>query len=104
MTAQASVKELLTIEEVADRLRVSVPTVRWLRQEGRFAPATWSMATSGRRRGSSGTSRGHLSRLKRRSKMRATRNPAEMPGSGGVVGGAAYRNRTDDLRITSASL
>lgn len=31
--------ELLTIEEVADRLRVPVPTVRWLRQEGRFAPA-----------------------------------------------------------------
>jgi excisionase family DNA binding protein len=31
--------ELLTIEEVADRLRVSVPTVRWLRQEGRFIPA-----------------------------------------------------------------
>ena len=31
--------ELLTIEEVAERLRVSVPTVRWLRQEGRFAPA-----------------------------------------------------------------
>jgi excisionase family DNA binding protein len=31
--------ELLTIEEVADRLRVSVLTVRWLRQEGRFAPA-----------------------------------------------------------------
>ena len=32
--------ELLTIEEVAERLRVSVLTVRWLRQEGRFAPAT----------------------------------------------------------------
>jgi excisionase family DNA binding protein len=31
--------ELLTIEEVAERLRVSVLTVRWLRQEGRFAPA-----------------------------------------------------------------
>jgi excisionase family DNA binding protein len=31
--------ELLTIEEVAARLRVSVLTVRWLRQEGRFAPA-----------------------------------------------------------------
>jgi excisionase family DNA binding protein len=31
--------ELLTIEEVAERLRVSVFTVRWLRQEGRFAPA-----------------------------------------------------------------
>jgi excisionase family DNA binding protein len=31
--------DLLTIEEVADRLRVSVLTVRWLRQEGRFAPA-----------------------------------------------------------------
>ena len=32
--------ELLTIEEVAGRLRVSVLTVRWLRQQGRFAPAT----------------------------------------------------------------
>jgi excisionase family DNA binding protein len=31
--------ELLTIEEVAERLRVSVPTVRWLRQERRFMPA-----------------------------------------------------------------
>ena len=31
--------ELLTIEEVAARLRVSVPTVRWLRQEDRFTPA-----------------------------------------------------------------
>jgi excisionase family DNA binding protein len=25
--------------EVAQSLRVTVPTVRWLRQEGRFAPA-----------------------------------------------------------------
>jgi excisionase family DNA binding protein len=32
-------KMYLTIEEVAQSLRVSVPTVRWLRQEGRFAPA-----------------------------------------------------------------
>jgi excisionase family DNA binding protein len=31
--------DLLTIEEVAERLRVSVLTARWLRQEGRFAPA-----------------------------------------------------------------
>jgi excisionase family DNA binding protein len=31
--------ELLTIEEVAARLRVSVETVRWLRQEGRFVSA-----------------------------------------------------------------
>jgi excisionase family DNA binding protein len=31
--------DLLTVEEVAERLRVSVLTVRWLRQEGRFAPA-----------------------------------------------------------------
>jgi excisionase family DNA binding protein len=31
--------ELLTIEEVAARLRVSVETVRWLRQGGRFMPA-----------------------------------------------------------------
>jgi excisionase family DNA binding protein len=30
---------LLTIEEVAEHLRVPVLTVRWLRQEGRFAPA-----------------------------------------------------------------
>lgn len=30
---------LLTITEVAERLRVPVLTVRWLRQEGRFAPA-----------------------------------------------------------------
>lgn len=32
-------KAYLTIDEVAESLRVSVPTVRWLRQEGRFAPA-----------------------------------------------------------------
>jgi excisionase family DNA binding protein len=32
-------ERLLTIEEVAALLRVSVLTVRWLRQEGRFAPA-----------------------------------------------------------------
>jgi excisionase family DNA binding protein len=31
--------QLLTIDEVAAYLRVSVLTVRWLRQEGRFAPA-----------------------------------------------------------------
>ena len=30
---------LLTIEEVADYLRVPILTVRWLRQDGRFAPA-----------------------------------------------------------------
>ncbi|MGB8384050.1 MAG: helix-turn-helix domain-containing protein [Dermatophilaceae bacterium] len=29
----------MTITEVAERLRVPVLTVRWLRQEGRFAPA-----------------------------------------------------------------
>ena len=31
--------ELMTIDEVAERLRVPVLTSRWLRQEGRFAPA-----------------------------------------------------------------
>ena len=31
--------KLLNIGEVAERLRVKVVTVRWLRQEGRFAPA-----------------------------------------------------------------
>lgn len=30
---------LLTIVEVAELLRVPVLTIRWLRQEGRFAPA-----------------------------------------------------------------
>lgn len=30
---------LLTIDEVAAYLRVPVLTVRWLRREGRFAPA-----------------------------------------------------------------
>jgi excisionase family DNA binding protein len=40
MRTEGDVIELLTIEEVADRLRVSVLTVRWLRQQGRFAPAT----------------------------------------------------------------
>lgn len=39
MTDRGDMMELLTIEEVADQLRVSVLTVRWLRQEGRFAPA-----------------------------------------------------------------
>lgn len=39
MTTVSEIGELLTIEEVAERLRVSVLTVRWLRQEGRFAPA-----------------------------------------------------------------
>ena len=32
-------KMYMTIEEVAQSLRLTVPTVRWLRQEGRFAPA-----------------------------------------------------------------
>lgn len=39
MSKESSAAELLTIEEVAEWLRVSVLTVRWLRQEGRFAPA-----------------------------------------------------------------
>ena len=39
MTMKGHDMELLTIEEVAERLRVSVLTVRWLRQERRFVPA-----------------------------------------------------------------
>ncbi|RYP87298.1 DNA-binding protein [Nocardioides guangzhouensis] len=31
--------ELMNLQEVARYLRVPVPTIRWLRQEGRFAPA-----------------------------------------------------------------
>ena len=30
---------LMTIEEVAEHLRVSVLAIRWLRADGRFAPA-----------------------------------------------------------------
>lgn len=30
---------LMTIDEVSEYLRVPVVTIRWLRQEGRFAPA-----------------------------------------------------------------
>jgi excisionase family DNA binding protein len=32
-------RELMTIDDVARYLRVPLLTVRWLRQEGRFAPA-----------------------------------------------------------------
>ena len=32
-------ERLMTIDEVAEYLRVPFLTVRWLRQEGRFAPA-----------------------------------------------------------------
>lgn len=46
----ADVEVFLNIEEVAALLRVKVTTIRWLRQEGRFVPATrvgrrlvWSM-------------------------------------------------------------
>jgi len=39
MTAQVGDLTLLTIDEVAERIRVSVETIRWLRKEGRFAPA-----------------------------------------------------------------
>lgn len=34
-----AMEPLLTIDEVAEYLRVPVPTIRWLRQEGKFAPA-----------------------------------------------------------------
>ncbi|MBO0846339.1 MAG: helix-turn-helix domain-containing protein [Nocardioides sp.] len=40
MTSRDEVMEpLLTLDEVADYLRVTPCTVRWLRQEGKFAPA-----------------------------------------------------------------
>ncbi len=32
-------ERLMTVDEVAEYLRVPVETVHWLRQEGRFAPA-----------------------------------------------------------------
>ncbi|MFE6508353.1 helix-turn-helix transcriptional regulator [Nocardioides sp. NPDC057767] len=36
---ESGMEPLMTIDEVADYLRVPVLTIRWLRQEGRFAPA-----------------------------------------------------------------
>ena len=39
MTSRVGDLNLLTIDEVAERTRVSVETIRWLRQQGRFAPA-----------------------------------------------------------------
>jgi len=34
-----AMEPLMTIDEVAEYLRVPVLTIRWLRQEGRFPPA-----------------------------------------------------------------
>ena len=48
----------------------------------------------------SGTPRGHLSHPKGQPKMMTIRRATETPGSGRFPSGAAYRNRTDDLRIT----
>ena len=39
VSEQTAMDPLMTIEEVAEYLRVSVLTVRWLRQEGRFCTA-----------------------------------------------------------------
>ncbi|HYJ67362.1 MAG TPA: helix-turn-helix domain-containing protein [Nocardioidaceae bacterium] len=40
MTATTEKLTLLTIDEVAEYTRLKVETVRWLRQQGRFAPAS----------------------------------------------------------------
>jgi len=32
-------ERLMTIDEVADYLRCPIETIKWLRQDGRFAPA-----------------------------------------------------------------
>jgi hypothetical protein len=41
-------RELLTIEEVAERLRVKVLTIRWLRQEAGFLlRSRWGAGSSG---------------------------------------------------------
>jgi len=54
--------------------------------------------------GLSGTSRGHLSRLGRLTRRTAKRRWTKVPGESGFLRGAAYRNRTDDLRITRGML
>ena len=43
---------------------------------------------------------GHLSRPDSETRTRTTRERTKVPGESGFSGGAAYRNRTDDLRIT----
>jgi len=47
---------------------------------------------------------GHLSRLNSRTKTNTTQERKKVPGNSDFSSRAAYRNRTDDLRITSASL
>ena len=39
MTPEAGQQTLLTIKEVAERTHVPLETIRWLLQQGRFAPA-----------------------------------------------------------------
>jgi DNA-binding transcriptional MerR regulator len=39
MRQPAGQQTLLTIKDVAERTRVPVEMIRWLRQQGRFAPA-----------------------------------------------------------------
>ncbi len=62
--------------------------------------ATWSTAICGRLPGSSGASQGHLSRPGSVIRVTANRRRTRMPGRQRFLSGAAYRNRTDDLRIT----
>jgi hypothetical protein len=69
-------------------------SIRWT------STATSWMPTYGRPPGLSGTSRGHLSRLGRLTRRTAKRRWTKVPGESGFLRGAAYRNRTDDLRIT----
>ena len=65
-------------------------------------PSSWQQDNRIERpRGPSGASWGHLSRTISRRKPRTARRRTKVPGRGEVRGGgAAYRNRTDDLRIT----
>ena len=60
--------------------------------------------TCGRPPGLSGTSRGHLSRPGHLTRRTTRRRRTKVPGESGCSGGAAYRNRTDDLRITRGML
>ena len=60
--------------------------------------------TCGRPPGLSGTSRGHLSRPGHLTRRTTRRRRTTVPGESGCSGGAAYRNRTDDLRITRGLL
>ena len=89
---------------IVDRWSMGKPSDAWLFEAPHGGPLRgsnwkrsvgWAAATS-----AAGLQGFRVHDLRRRT----AREWAKVPGSGGGAGGAAYRNRTDDLRITRLSL